>query len=87
MLPETFSQWELWTPVTWDFPALFKSGGHLVMYVLLLSSAVSIDVCTIALLCCFFVFCFPCNVSTLQVDSPLLSICIVYLYTTSDLFC
>ena len=57
-LPETFSQLELRTAVTGDFPALFKSGCRQIQFG---------DVCIIALFCCFY-FLFSFNVSTLKVD-------------------
>ena len=57
-LPGTFSQLELRTAVTWDFPALFKSGCRQIQFG---------DLCIIALFCCFY-FLFSFNVSTLKVD-------------------
>ena len=59
-LPGTFSQLELWTAVTRSFTALFKSGCWQIQFG---------DVCTIALLCCFYsFFFFSFNDSVLKVD-------------------
>ena len=76
-LPRTLSQLELQIAVTWDFPALFKSGYR---------SAQFGDVNTVTSLYCFYFFSF--NNCILKLSNNLLwKIEIVYLSVMNVFFC